>query len=251
MKPTDYRQFRRSGVKVSPLALGCMMFGRRTELDDSIRIIDRARDVGIDVLDTANVYGHGRSEQITGEALKRNSRRCDVFLCTKVDMVMNDDDPNARGISRRHVIESAKLAFGASKPIISISIKFTDRNQVPRSTRRSALSTIWFPRAISDPLHSRPGKWSRRLGEQGAASRTICFGEAALQLAGSEDRTKARAGGRDLRSRAHSLGPLGGGIMTGKFERGKSAPLESRYADPDRQQHGSSLCEATNPPPAK
>ena len=49
-KLSDYRPFGRTGVKISPLTLGCMMFGRRTELEDSVRIIDRAIDAGINIL---------------------------------------------------------------------------------------------------------------------------------------------------------------------------------------------------------
>ena len=67
----DYRYLGRTGIRVSPLCLGCMMFGARTDLEDSCRIIDRAMEAGINFLDTANVYSRGGSEEVTGEALKR------------------------------------------------------------------------------------------------------------------------------------------------------------------------------------
>ena len=70
-----YRNFGRTGLKVSPICLGCMMFGGKTEPDESYQIIDRAIDVDINFFDTANVYNHGRSEEVTGEALKRNGKR--------------------------------------------------------------------------------------------------------------------------------------------------------------------------------
>ena len=101
MKLTDYRLFGRTGVKVSPLTLGCMMFGGKTDLDESIRIVDRAIDAGINILDTANVYSRGRSEEFTGEALKRNGRRQQIFLCTKVHGAMDDVDPNQQGRAKR------------------------------------------------------------------------------------------------------------------------------------------------------
>ena len=66
IKPTDYRLFGRTGVRVSPLTLGCMMFWCRTNLEDSCRIIDRALNAGINILDTANVYSRGASEEVTG-----------------------------------------------------------------------------------------------------------------------------------------------------------------------------------------
>ena len=80
----DYRPLGRTGVQVSPLCLGCMMFGGETEPEDGYRIIDRALDTGINFLDTANVYSRGRSEEVTGEALKRNGKRDQVVLATKV-----------------------------------------------------------------------------------------------------------------------------------------------------------------------
>ena len=69
------RQLGRTGVQVSELCLGCMMFGGKTGPADSYAIIDKALDSGINFLDTANVYTRGESEKVTGEALKRNGRR--------------------------------------------------------------------------------------------------------------------------------------------------------------------------------
>ena len=111
MEMTDYRAFGRTGVKVSPLTLGCMMFGRKTEFEDSARIIDRAIDAGINILDTANVYSLGKSEEFTGEALVRNGKRDHVVLCTKVHFSMDDADPNYRGNSRRHIVQQCEASL--------------------------------------------------------------------------------------------------------------------------------------------
>src|ERR687898_10155 len=70
----DYRNLGRTGVKVSELCLGCMMFGGRTGDEDSADIIDRAIDSGINFLDTANAYSRGASEVAVGKALKRNGK---------------------------------------------------------------------------------------------------------------------------------------------------------------------------------
>jgi len=114
----EYKNFGRTGVKVSPLCLGCMNFGGRQNEAESIRIIHEALDGGINYLDTANVYGHeplkfeigrGRSEQIVGKALK-NGKRENVFLATKVHYEMGSD-PNARGNSRRHIIEQCEASL--------------------------------------------------------------------------------------------------------------------------------------------
>src|SRR5437763_9932742 len=101
----EHRQLGRTGVQVSLLCLGCMMFGGKTGPEDSYAIIDRAIGAGINFLDTANVYSRGRSEEVTGEALKRNGKRQHVVLATKVHGRMDDDDANAYGTSRRHIIE--------------------------------------------------------------------------------------------------------------------------------------------------
>lgn len=74
---TEYRTLGRTGVKVSPLALGTMMFGPRGNPDheDSIRIIHHALDSGINFVDTADVYSAGESETIVGKALMRRAPR--------------------------------------------------------------------------------------------------------------------------------------------------------------------------------
>jgi aryl-alcohol dehydrogenase-like predicted oxidoreductase len=100
----DYRTLGRTGVKVSPLCLGAMMFGAwgTADHDESIRIIHRALDAGINFIDTADVYSFGESEEIVGKALAQK-RRDKVVLATKVHGVMGKD-PNAQGNSRRWIM---------------------------------------------------------------------------------------------------------------------------------------------------
>src|SRR5437660_12111977 len=107
----EYRPLGRTGVKVSNLCLGCMMFGGRTTAEDAEAIINRALDAGINFLDTANVYSRGRSEEATGAALKRSGRRDKVVLATKVHGAIDPDDPNGRGNSRRHVIAQCEASL--------------------------------------------------------------------------------------------------------------------------------------------
>src|SRR3954463_4495561 len=89
----ELRPLGRTGVQVSPLCLGAMMFGAwgNTDHEDSIRIIHRALDAGINFIDTADVYSRGESEEIVGKALA--GRRDDVVLATKFFGNMGDD-PN-------------------------------------------------------------------------------------------------------------------------------------------------------------
>jgi aryl-alcohol dehydrogenase-like predicted oxidoreductase len=102
-----YRTLGRTGILVSPYCLGTMMFGAmgNPDHDDSIRIIHRALDAGINFVDTADVYSHGESEEIVGKALK--GRRDDVVLASKMHYPMGDD-PNHRGNSRRWIMAAVE-----------------------------------------------------------------------------------------------------------------------------------------------
>ena len=105
MPPMRYRILGRTGVEVSELCLGAMMFGAwgNPDHDDSVRIIHAALDAGINFIDTADVYSAGESEKIVGKALADGKRRRDVVLATKAHGQMGTDR-NARGNSRRWVI---------------------------------------------------------------------------------------------------------------------------------------------------
>ncbi|MEA2374875.1 MAG: hypothetical protein QOD53_1338, partial [Thermoleophilaceae bacterium] len=104
----DTRTLGRTGVEVSPLCLGTMMFGAwgNTDHDDSIRIIHHALDAGINFVDTADVYSRGESEEIVGKALQ-GGRRDNVVLATKFHGSMGDD-PNERGNSRRWIVREVE-----------------------------------------------------------------------------------------------------------------------------------------------
>jgi aryl-alcohol dehydrogenase-like predicted oxidoreductase len=106
----EYRDLGRTGVKVSPLCLGTMMFGAwgNPDHEDSIRIIHRALDAGINFLDSADVYARGESEEIVGKALA--GRRDSVVLATKFHGSMGDD-PNQRGNSRRWVMQEVDASL--------------------------------------------------------------------------------------------------------------------------------------------
>ncbi|PVZ13283.1 aldo/keto reductase [Actinomycetospora cinnamomea] len=101
----QYRTLGRTGIKVSPYCLGAMMFGAvgNPDHDDSIKIIHRALDAGMNFVDTADAYSRGESEEIVGKALL--GRRDDVVVATKAHLPMGDD-PNRRGNSRRWLVRA-------------------------------------------------------------------------------------------------------------------------------------------------
>ena len=111
VKVMDYRTLGTTGTKVTPLCLGAMMFGGwgNPDHDDSVRIIHRALDAGINFIDTADVYSRGESEEIVGEALA-GGRRDDVVLATKVHGTMGDD-PNEFGNSRRWIVKEVESSL--------------------------------------------------------------------------------------------------------------------------------------------
>jgi aryl-alcohol dehydrogenase-like predicted oxidoreductase len=106
-----HRQLGRTGVQVSPFCLGAMMFGSwgNPDHEESIRIIHRALDAGLNFIDTADVYGRGESEEIVGKALA-GGRRDDVVLATKVHGTMGDD-VNQRGNSRRWIVREVEASL--------------------------------------------------------------------------------------------------------------------------------------------
>ena len=234
----EYRSLGRTGVQVSSLCLGCMMFGGRTGPDDSSAIIDRALDAGINFLDTANVYSRGRSEEVTGEALKRSGRRERVVLATKVHGTMAEDDPNARGNSRRHIVEQCEASlrrlqtdyidlYQLHRPQPDIPIDETLRamDDLARSGKVRYIGTSTF--AAWQVVESL---WiAKELG----LHRVVCEQPPYNLL----DRRIER----ELLPMARTFGiatipwsPLGGGLLTGKYRRGEELPEESRFAQPGR-----------------
>ena len=233
----EYRNFGRTGMKVSPLCLGCWNFGMRTSPEDSYAIVDRALDAGLNFLDTANVYGWGRSEEITGEALKRNGSRSRIVLATKFHGRMDDDDPNAAGASRRHIIEQCEASLKR------LQTDYIDIYQIHRPRPDTAIDETL--RALDDLV--RAGK-VRYLGSSTFAAWQFVESlwvakELGLNRFVSEQppyHILARRIERGLVPVALTYGvglipwsPLAGGLLTGKYTRGGVAPAGTRYAKPE------------------
>ncbi len=100
-----YRSLGRSGLKISPICLGTMMFGGATDEPTSARIIDKARDAGVNFIDSADAYSKGASEEVVGRAIASNRQHW--ILGTKLANQMGDD-PNRGGLSRRWVLQAAE-----------------------------------------------------------------------------------------------------------------------------------------------
>ncbi len=237
----EYRNLGRTGVKVSPLCLGCMMFGGKTEQADSFAIIDRALDAGINFLDTANVYSRGRSEEVTGAALKRNGQRQRIVLATKVHGKMADDDPNMEGNSRRHIVEQCEASLRR------LQTDYVDVYQIHRP--QSSIPIDETLRALDDLI--RAGKvryagtstfaaWqvveSLWIAKELGLNRFVCEQPPYNLL----DRRVER----ELLPMAQTYGiatipwsPLAGGLLTGKYNRDQPPPPDSRFGELEQAPH--------------
>jgi aryl-alcohol dehydrogenase-like predicted oxidoreductase len=230
----EYRQFGRTGIKVSSLTLGCMMFGGKTKPNDSYDIIDRALDAGINFIDTANVYSTGRSEEVTGEALKRNGKRNSIVLATKVHGKMGDD-VNDLGNSRRHIIEQCEASLRR------LQTDYIDLYQIHRPDAHIPIDETL--RALDDLVRS--GK-VRYLGTSTFAAWQVVeslwvskeFGLNRFVCEQPPYNLLDRRIERELLPMCRTYGiatipwsPLAGGLLTGKYTRGQEPPEGSRFAD--------------------
>jgi aryl-alcohol dehydrogenase-like predicted oxidoreductase len=228
----EYRSLGRTGVQVSPLCLGGMLFGEQTTEAEAYAIMDCALDAGLNFVDTANIYSRGRSEEIIGRALRHNGRRARVVLATKVHGRMDDQDPNAWGNSRRHILEQCEASlrrlqteyidlYQLHRPLSTIPIDETLRalDDLVRSGKVRYLGTSTFAAwQLMEAL------WvSRELG----LHRVVCEQPPYHLL----DRRIER----ELVPMAQTYGlallpwsPLAGGFLSGKYRRGEPPPPRSR-----------------------
>ncbi|GLY86100.1 aldo/keto reductase [Actinoallomurus iriomotensis] len=152
-----YRTLGRTGIQVSPYCLGAMMFGAigNPDHDDSVRIIHKALDAGINFIDTADMYSRGESEEIVGKAIK--GRRDDIVLATKVNGPMGDD-PNQRGTSRRWImtaVENSLRRLGTDHldlyqlhrldPTVDLEESLSALTDLVRSGKVRAIGSSTFP----------------------------------------------------------------------------------------------------------
>jgi aryl-alcohol dehydrogenase-like predicted oxidoreductase len=235
----NYRTLGTTGTKVSPLCLGAMMFGGwgNTDHDDSIRIIHRALDAGINFIDTADVYSRGESEEIVGKALA-GGRREHVVLATKVHGTMGDD-PNEFGNSRRWIVREVDNSLRRLKT------DWIDLYQIHRPEADTDIDETLG--ALSDLVHA--GK-VRYIGSSTFPAAQIVEAQWVAQRRGRERfvceqppySLLVREVEKDVLPTAQRYGmgvipwsPLAGGWLSGRYRKGEDAPSSTR-ADriPDR-----------------
>lgn len=236
----EYRNLGRTGVTVSPLCLGCMNFGGRTDQTTSITIINKAIDAGINFIDTANVYGHnpqnfsegrGRSEAIVGKALE--GKRDDVILATKVYFHMSDK-PNDWGSSRRHIIQQCEASLKRlNTDYIDLYQLHHPHNNIPVDETLRALDDLITSGKVRYIGTSSYAAWqimeSLWVSKEYHLNRFICEQPAYNLL----DRRLER----ELLPMAQTYGlavipwsPTAGGFLTGKYAPDEAPPADSRFA---------------------
>ena len=228
----DYRTLGRTGVKVSPLCLGAMMFGAwgNPDHDESIRIIHRALDAGINFIDTADVYSRGESEEIVGKALS-GGRRDNVVLATKVHGTMGED-PNEFGNSRRWIVREVENSLHR------LQTDWIDLYQIHRPELDTDIDETLG--ALSDLVHA--GK-VRYIGSSTFPASQIVEAQWVAQRRGRERfvceqppySMLVRAVEGDVLPTCQRYGmgvipwsPLAGGWLTGRYRLGQELPQSHR-----------------------
>ncbi len=238
----EYRQLGRSGLRVSALTLGTMTFGGRggfqavgaTDVDGARRQVDMCLDAWINLIDTADVYSGGLSEEITGEVIK--GRRDSVLLSTKVRMTMGRG-PNDAGLSRHHIIsgcEASLRRLGTDRIDIYHVHEWDGQTRLEETL--SALDTLVSTGKVRYLAVSNYSGW--QLMKALAVADSHGFERfAAQQIYYSLEARDAEYELVPL-SVDQGLGilvwsPLAGGLMSGKYRRGSSPDGQSRQLSDD------------------
>jgi aryl-alcohol dehydrogenase-like predicted oxidoreductase len=239
----EYRQLGRSGLRVSTVTLGTMGFGGtgwaspvgHIDVDGAHRQIEIAREAGVNLFDTADVYSYGLSEEILGKAL--GSDRDEVLIATKVRFPMSDETNDA-GLSRHHIIRSAEASLRrlGTDHIDLYQVHGWD-GQTPLEETMSALDTLVESGKVRYIGCSNFSAWhlmkalavAERSGGAPFVSQQIYY---SLQCRDVESELVPLAIDQDLGILVWS--PIAGGLLSGKFRRSGSEGAEgSRHLSGD------------------
>ena len=228
-----YRRLGRSGLMVSAVTLGTMNLGGPTDEAASFRIVDRALDAGINVLDCANVYSGGNSETVLGKALARNGRRSEVLVTTKA-FLPTGDRPNMSGNSRHNLINSCLTSLERLQ-CDTIDIFFLHRTDwnVPQEETLSALDYLLHQGYVRYVACSTHPAWrtveALQIADRKGFPKFVCEQPPYSLLDRRIENEIVPM------SRAYDLGlmtwsPLAQGVLAGRYATGSDFPAGSRAA---------------------
>jgi aryl-alcohol dehydrogenase-like predicted oxidoreductase len=232
-----YRQLGASGLRVSVLTMGTMTFGGTggfasvgaTDLDGARRQLDRCLEAGVNLVDTADVYSGGLSEEIVGQALE--GRRDDVLLATKARMPMGDG-PNDAGLSRHHLIAQCEASLRR------LRTDHIDLYQVHEWDGQTPLEETL--RALDDLVHAGKVRYvgcSNYAGWQLMKALGIAERQGLARFVSQQIHYTLQAREAEYELLPISLdqglgvlvwSPLAGGLLSGKYRRGEPGPAQSR-----------------------
>jgi len=237
----DYRTLGRTGVRVSSLCMGCWMFGNRIDRSGALSLVSQARDAGVNFFDTANVYpataeARGDSERLLGEALRGSGQRERTLIASKVAMDMTPDDPNGRGVSRRHIIEQCEGSLRRlGTDWIDLYYLHRPPTDVPVDESLRALDDLVRSGKVRYIGTSHSSAWafveSLWIAKELGLNRFIAE-QPPYNLLDRRIENELVPMAQTFGVAINSYMPLGGGLLTGLYQRGKPPPSGSRHADP-------------------
>jgi aryl-alcohol dehydrogenase-like predicted oxidoreductase len=214
----DYRFVGNTGVKISQLAFGTMSFGGDADETTSAQLFSRCRDAGINFFDCANMYQHGRAEEILGKLIA--TCRDEIILSSKVYFSMGPD-VNASGASRRHIMQSAEASLKRLKTDridFYFIHRFDDRTDLEQTLR--ALDDLVSQGKILYPMASNFAAWqvSKALGISAMHGFAKFVGiQPMYNLVKRQAEVELLPMALAENLAVFPYSPLGGGIMTGKY----------------------------------
>ncbi|KXA92870.1 aldo/keto reductase [candidate division MSBL1 archaeon SCGC-AAA259E17] len=239
----QYTRLRKTGVEVSKICLGCMNFSKRGEWqkwtlaseEKSLEIIDEAIDLGINFLDTANVYSKGESEEIVGKALEERDR-ANFVVATKVFGQMRDK-PNGQGLSRKHILWQAEESLERLNTDY-IDIYYIHRwdDNTPIEETLSALNHLIETGKVRYIGASTMASWkfmkALYTSDLNDYERFVCM-QPEYNLIDRHEEENILPVCEDQDIGVVPWSPLAGGFLTGKYERGKEAEKGLRGSEDD------------------
>jgi aryl-alcohol dehydrogenase-like predicted oxidoreductase len=226
----EYRNLGQSGLKVSRLCLGCMMFGDVTPEEESLAIIGAACDRGINFLDTADKYGAGASERVVGKAIA--GRREEVVLATKVGLSVDREGPNASGTNRKHIREAVEASLKRlGTDYIDLYYLHTRDAATPLDESLGALEDLVRAGKVLYVGVSNFRAWQvmRALGIQELRGwDRLAAVQPLYNMANRDAEVELLPACAAMGVGVCSYSPLARGVLTGKYKAGEAPPAESR-----------------------
>ena len=232
----EYRNLGRSGLKVSPLCLGTMMFGDRTDYAESSRIVASAREAGVNFIDTADAYAKGESEKIVGKLIAGD--RDHWVLATKVGNPMGEG-PNERGTGRKRLLAAIDRSLDRlGTDFVDIYYLHKDFEDTPLEETIDAMGDIlasgkarYF--GVSNFRGWRIAEVVRVCGELGVARPVVC--QPYYNAMNRQPETEVLPACHHYGIGVVPYSPLARGVLVGKYRPGEEPAADTRAGRKDRR----------------